>query len=158
MTDPGIKTIFCTVLISRHVSFPSYRRCGLPLFLKKSDGSTCVIRGYRLKLPVVNTHEALMTPSWTTHEPGLRCFGLVCARLEPSLLLSLRRSRCPPRHISYLIPVMFFFAFHRDPWNPSVLQARNHLLMIYSNPISFFGQTPSTHRAWIRFRPVLCLL
>ena len=80
-------------------------------FLKKSDESTSVIRGYRLRFSVVNTHEALMTPSWTTHEPGLRSFGLVCVRLEPSLLLSLRRSRCSPRHISDLIVVIFFFAF-----------------------------------------------
>ena len=129
MTDPGIKTIFCTVLIYRHASFPSYRRCALHCFLKKSDGRTCVIRGYRLNLPVVNTHEALMTPSWTTHEPGLRSFGLVCVRLEPSLLLSLRRSRCPPRHISDLIVVVFFFAFS----SRSV------------NPLRSLSQTPSTH-------------
>ena len=72
-----------------------------------------------------STHDPLMNHSWT--RASLLWSGGF--RLEPSLLLSLCRSRCPPRPISYLIVVVFFFAFSKR----SV------------KPLRSPSQTPSTH-------------
>ena len=71
------------------------------------------------------THEALMSPSWTTHELGLCSFDLVISRWSllsscrfPLLVLSI--AGFSPRPISYRIPMKFRF-----------LRARSHLLMIF---------------------------